>query len=53
MKSGLAEGDEVVPLINALMDAINNGLAKGTLSKLEILEAGTSLMSMTLDKADW
>ena len=42
-----------VSSMNALMEAINNGLAKGTLSKFEILQSSQSVLAVTLDHAGY
>jgi Ca2+-binding RTX toxin-like protein len=42
-----------VSTLNALMNAINNGLATGSLSKLEFLRAGASVLSLTMDAAGY
>lgn len=43
-------GISPVSTMDALMQAINDGLAKGTLSKLEILQGTTSILVVTMDK---
>ena len=42
-----------VSTLNGLMDAINGGLAAGTLSKLEILQGTTSILALTMDTAGY
>lgn len=46
-------GISPVSTIDALMDAINNGLANGSLSKLEILQGTTSIMVLTMDASGY
>lgn len=46
-------GISPVSTIDALIDAINNGLAVGTLGKLEILQGGTGLLAVTMDASGY
>ena len=49
--SGIGIGP--VATIGALTDAINNGLASGALTKLEILQGTTGILGLTLDSAGY
>ena len=46
-------GIKPVRTLDALMNAINNGLALGTLTKLEIVTAGTTILALTMDAAGY
>lgn len=48
-------GSGITPVssLSALMHAIDDGLAKGTLSKLEIVQGSTGLLAVTMDAAGY